>query len=88
MLCKSRPFGMCCITKAINDRIFFFFLQVIATPKIIGSYHLPMIDLGNSKEVTAVKTLNSIFSNKKDFSRIFNIAFRFGGLKLHLGRNV
>ena len=57
-----------------------------------------MIDLGKSKEVTAVLNLKTQFSPKKDFFRIFNIAFRFqdisndichhttctfSGLKLH-----
>ena len=47
MLYKSRTFGMCCISKIINDRTFFV-LQMLATP---------LIDLGNSKEVTAVLKL-------------------------------
>ena len=40
----------------------FFFLQLIANQKIKGVTNIPMIDLGKSKEVTAVLKLLTQFS--------------------------
>ena len=54
MLCKSRNFGMCCISKIIKNK-HFIFLELIANQKNNRGYHIPMIDVGKSKEVTAVK---------------------------------
>ena len=42
-----------------------------------------MIDLGKSKEVTAVLKLLTLFSQKKDFFRIFNTAFRVAGINTY-----
>ena len=56
MLCKSQNFGMCCISKIIKDRTFFL-LQLIANQKNNIGYYIPMIDVGKSKEVTAVLKL-------------------------------
>ena len=42
-----------------------------------------MIDLGKSKEVTAILKLSTKFSQKKRFFRIFNIPFRFVGIKTY-----
>ena len=55
MLCKSRAFRICCISKIIKDKTFFF-LQLIANKKN-RSYHIPMIELGKNKKVTAVLKL-------------------------------
>ena len=52
MLCKSQTFGICRISKIIKDRT--FFLQLIANNKNYRGYHIPMIDLGKSKEDTTV----------------------------------
>ena len=59
-----------------------FYLKFIANNKNRG-YHIPMIDLGKSKEVTSVLKLYTQFSPKKDFFRIFYIAFRFVGIKTY-----
>ena len=42
-----------------------------------------MIDLGKSKEVTAVLKLLTKFSPKKEFIRMFNIAFWFVVIKIY-----
>ena len=42
-----------------------------------------MLDLGKSKKVTAVLKLKTQLSPKKDFFRIFNIAFWFVGIKTY-----
>ena len=65
MLSKSRTFCMFCIFKIIKDK-HYFFLQLIAIKNNRG-YHIPMINLGKSEEVTAVLKLSTQFSTKRIF---------------------
>ena len=51
MLCEGLSFRMCCISKIIKARTF---LQLWAYKKNNRGYHIPMIDLGESKKVTSV----------------------------------
>ena len=52
---KVRQFNFC-ISKSIKDRTFFHF-AIDSLSKNDRGYHIPMINLGKSKEVTAVLKL-------------------------------
>jgi hypothetical protein len=60
---------MCCISKVIKDRTFFLF-AIDSKSKDSRGYHIPMIDLGKRKKVTAVLKLLTKFSLKKEQLRI------------------
>ena len=54
---KSSNSFRCALSLRVLKIEHFFFLQLIDNKKITGGYHIPMINLGKCKEVTAVLKL-------------------------------